>query len=171
MTDTTIKGLKPSVETFDGSELTVLIIHARWNDTIISSLVNGTVQKLLSNGVKRENIRIETVPGSYELPMACASLIASSSSISAVIAIGCLIKGHTSHYKYISSAVTQGLMRVQLDSGVPVIYGVLNCLTDEQALLRAGIGGKDGNEGHNHGEDWGAAAVELACKCRKWKSA
>lgn len=85
---------------------------------------------------------------------------------SAAIAIGTLIKGSTSHYEYISDAVTHGLMRVQLDTGVPVIYGVLNCLTEEQALQRAGIGHDEA--GHNHGIDWGAAAVELGVKTVRW---
>lgn len=85
---------------------------------------------------------------------------------SAAIAIGTLIKGSTSHYEYISDAVTHGLMRVQLDTGVPVIYGVLNCFTEEQALQRAGVGREE--KGHNHGIDWGQAAVELGAKTQRW---
>lgn len=85
---------------------------------------------------------------------------------SAAIAIGTLIKGSTSHYEYISDAVTHGIMRVQLDTGVPVIYGVLNCLTEEQALQRAGVGKEV--KGHCHGIDWGQAAVELGVKTRRW---
>ena len=84
---------------------------------------------------------------------------------SAAIAIGVLIKGSTQHFEYISESVSHGLMRVQLDTGVPVVYGVLNCNTDEQALVRAGVG----KGGHNHGEDWGAAAVELAVKTKRWQ--
>jgi 6,7-dimethyl-8-ribityllumazine synthase len=85
----------------------------------------------------------------------------------AVIAIGVLIKGATMHFEYISDSVVQGLMKVQLDTGVPVIFGVLTALTDEQALERAGLGsGVD--KGHNHGEDWGLAAVEMASHLRRW---
>lgn len=84
----------------------------------------------------------------------------------AAIAVGVLIKGSTQHFEYISDAVSQGIMRVQLDTGVPVIYGVLNCNTDEQALQRAGVGRE--TKGHNHGEDWGAAAVELGVKTKRW---
>lgn len=83
----------------------------------------------------------------------------------AVIAIGVLIKGSTMHFEYIADAVTHGLMRVGLDTGVPVIFGVLTCLTDEQALLRAGVAA-DGKEGHNHGIDWANAAVEQAVKTK-----
>ncbi|CAK9779978.1 Lumazine synthase [Cutaneotrichosporon oleaginosum] len=85
----------------------------------------------------------------------------------AVIAIGVLIKGSTMHFEYICDATTHGLMRVQLDTGTPVVFGVLTALTDDQALERAGIGRK-GTKGHNHGEDWGLAAVELAAEATQW---
>jgi 6,7-dimethyl-8-ribityllumazine synthase len=71
MTDATIKGLPPPPQTFDGSNHRILIVHARWNATVIDALVAGTVKKLKEQGVKEENIIIKTVPGSYELPFAC----------------------------------------------------------------------------------------------------
>ncbi|RUP48837.1 6,7-dimethyl-8-ribityllumazine synthase [Jimgerdemannia flammicorona] len=80
----------------------------------------------------------------------------------AVICIGVLIKGSTMHFEYICEAVSQGIIRVGLDSGIPVIFGVLTCLDDDQALVRAGLGRGQNGKGHNHGEDWGAAAVEMA---------
>ena len=70
------------------------------------------------------------------------------------------------HFEYIADATSHGLMRVQLDSGVPVVFGLLTVLTEEQGLARAGILG--GGKGHNHGEDWGSAAVELGVKRRGW---
>jgi 6,7-dimethyl-8-ribityllumazine synthase len=82
----------------------------------------------------------------------------------AIIAVGVLIKGETMHFEYIAEAVTQGLMRVQLDTGCPVIFGLLTVLNEGQAEARAGMKG----EGHNHGEDWGGAAVELGVKRRGW---
>ena len=85
----------------------------------------------------------------------------------AVIAIGVLIKGSTMHFEYICESVSHALMRVQLDTGVPVIFGVLTALTDDQALERAGIG-RGENKGHNHGEDWASAAVEMASQSRRW---
>ena len=85
----------------------------------------------------------------------------------AVIAIGTLIKGSTMHFEYISDAVTHALMKVQLETGVPVIFGVLTALTEEQALERAGLGLGD-DRGHNHGEDWGLAAVEMGLHSRRW---
>jgi 6,7-dimethyl-8-ribityllumazine synthase len=92
----------------------------------------------------------------------------SNQPFDAIIAIGALIKGSTMHFEYIADAVSHGLMRVQLDSGVPVIFGLLTLLTEEQGLERAGIAGSSGKEGHNHGEDWGAAAVELGSMRRGW---
>lgn len=89
---------------------------------------------------------------------------ASTGPFDALIAIGVLIKGETMHFEYISESVSQGLMRVSLDTGIPVIFGVLTVLTDDQAKARAGlIAGS-----HNHGEDWGLAAVEMAVKRKSW---
>ncbi|KAF7712707.1 6,7-dimethyl-8-ribityllumazine synthase [Penicillium ucsense] len=197
---TSIKG-PGAPETFDGSDLRIAIVHARWNTKIIESLVAGAKKSLFAAGVKEENITVQTVPGSYELPIGVQRLYAASqvqasqtgegpsatdllsgstSDLSktatspattpkkpfdAIIAIGVLIKGATMHFEYIADAVSHGLMRVQLDSGVPVIFGLLTVLTEEQGLERAGLG----NGGmHNHGEDWGSAAVELGVKRRDW---
>ena len=91
----------------------------------------------------------------------------SNAPFDAIIAIGVLIKGETMHFEYIADAVSHGLMHVQLDAGVPVVFGLLTVLDEEQGLVRAGIGGS-GSEGHNHGIDWGKAAVELAVKRRGW---
>jgi len=89
----------------------------------------------------------------------------SSQSFDAVIAIGVLIKGETMHFEYIADAVSHGLMRVQLDTGVPLVFGLLTVLTEEQGLARAGMTG-----GHNHGQDWGNAAIELGSKRRGWEN-
>lgn len=90
-----------------------------------------------------------------------------SQPFDAVIAIGVLIKGATMHFEYICDSVSHALMRVQMDTGVPVIYGVLNALTDDQALERAGLG-RGESKGHNHGEDWAIAAVDMASSSRRW---
>jgi 6,7-dimethyl-8-ribityllumazine synthase len=89
----------------------------------------------------------------------------STSPFDAVIAIGVLIKGETMHFEYIADAVSTGLMRIGLDTGIPVIFGLLTVLTEEQAMARAGI--IDGKM-HNHGVDWGSAAVEMGSKGKKW---
>jgi 6,7-dimethyl-8-ribityllumazine synthase len=88
----------------------------------------------------------------------------SKAPFDAVIAVGTLVKGETMHFEYIADAVSQGLMRVQLDAGVPVVFGLLTVLSEEQGLARAGLT----KEGHNHGEDWGLAAVEMGVKRRAW---
>lgn len=97
----------------------------------------------------------------------------STGPFDALIAIGVLIKGETMHFEYIAESVSQGLMRVQLDAGVPLIFGLLTVLNEEQARTRAGLGkdgaiGEDGYQHHNHGEDWGVAAVELGVRKREW---
>ena len=193
--------------TYDGTPLRIGIVHARWNTQIIDALLEGTLSKLRAAGVRDENIVIQTVPGSYELPYAVQRMYLASQTqhaataggtltsaatdllggsttdlaglgqkkeeeaskgskepFDAIIAIGALIKGSTMHFEYISDAVSHALMKVQMETGCAVVFGLLTLLTEEQGLERAGIDGK----GHNHGEDWGAAAVELGVKRRGW---
>lgn len=159
MTDCTIKGVGASDAIYDGSDFKIAIVHARWNEQVIKALLDGTIASLVGFKVKRENIFIESVPGSYELPY-ITHLMADSHKYDAVISIGVLIKGSTMHFEYIADAVSQGLMQSQIATKCPVIFGVLTCLTEEQAMQRAGLT----PDGHNHGEDWGAAAVEMAAK-------
>lgn len=156
----------------DGFALRVCIIHARWNPTLIHALVEGARSSMLANGVKRSNIVIHSVPGAYELPFACQTLCTPSldplgpQGFDAVIAIGVLIKGETMHFEYISEAVTQGLMRVQLDTRIPIVFGVLTLLDKHQGEARCGLGAHEPK--HNHGEDYGRAAVELGMKRKLW---
>lgn len=250
----TMKG--PTPEQHDGTSLRIGIVHARWNAEIIDPLLDGTKAKLLACGVPEGNIVVESVPGSWELPIGvqrcvqspfrppafppsvppsrdcppfhaptppppgpktnkqltpgppnprrlyAASQIQSSSSsgvgsagdllggsttdltalsgsgsgptssssstaaFDAIIAIGVLIKGETMHFEYIADSVSHGLMRVQLDTGVPVVFGVLTVLSEDQAKARAGVAAGS----HNHGEDWGLAAVEMGVKRKGWAS-
>lgn len=117
------------------SKMRICILGTRWNQPIVQSLIQGATHTLQSKyGV--QNIDTITVPGSYELPFAAKSLIELAKEkgkpYDAVIAIGVLIKGSTMHFEYICEAVSQGIMRVGLDTGVPTIFGVLTCLNDEQ---------------------------------------
>lgn len=141
------------------------IIHARWNNKIIDALVKGAVQRLKDLNVKEENIIIESVPGSFELPYGSKLFVDKQKRLGepldAVIPIGVLIKGSTMHFEYICDSVTHQLMKLNFELNLPVIFGVLTCLTDEQAEARAGL--VEGKM-HNHGEDWGAAAVEMSLK-------
>jgi 6,7-dimethyl-8-ribityllumazine synthase len=160
-----VKGLGEVDQKYDGSDLKIGIVHARWNATIIKALVDGVLLKLKEFGVKEENIYIETVPGSFELPYATRKFqqklsLTQGVKLDAIIPIGVLIKGSTMHFEYISDSTTHALMRLNETLDIPVIFGVLTVLTEEQAEVRAGL--KPGL--HNHGEDWGAAAVEIAVK-------
>ncbi|KAI8058363.1 dimethylribityllumazine synthase [Syncephalis plumigaleata] len=166
------KGLTAPSNPANGQKLRILIIHTRWNAEIVDALVDGAIKALTErHQVERSNITVHAVPGSYELPFAANRLLvlskhsgtprahtAPSYAYDAVITIGVLIKGQTMHFEYIADAASQGLMRVGLDTNVPIIFGILTCLTEEQALARAGLT----IDGHNHGSDWGSAAVEMA---------
>ncbi|KAI8799710.1 6,7-dimethyl-8-ribityllumazine synthase [Cladochytrium replicatum] len=156
------KGVIPlSAENLRGEGLRILIVHTRWNLEIVQALVEGTRSTLLSYGVLKGDIDTVTVPGAFELPFAAQRLIQNATlKYDAVITIGVLIKGSTMHFEYIADAVSQGIMRVGLDTKVPVVFGVLTCLTEEQAKERAGLGPKE--KSHNHGIDWGQAAIEMA---------
>lgn len=160
-----VKGLGQVDQKYDGSSLKVGIIHARWNSTIITALVDGAIKRLKEFGVKEENIYVETVPGSFELPFGTKKMAEKLEKVDgvkldAIIPIGVLIKGSTMHFEYICDSTTHALMRLNETMNIPVIFGVLTVLTEGQAELRAGL--KPGM--HNHGEDWGAAAVEMASK-------
>lgn len=153
------KGVKESSKQLDGSKLKILIVHTRWNSEIVDPLVQGALESLAKYGVSRDSIVVRDVPGAFELPGAAQRIInQQQGAFDAAICVGVLIKGSTMHFEYIADAVSHGIMRVGLDTGVPTIFGVLTCLTDDQAKQRAGIG----KDGHNHGIDWGSAAVEMA---------
>lgn len=160
-----VKGLGQVDQKYDGSKLRIGIIHARWNRVIIDSLVAGAIKKITEFGVLEDNIVVTSVPGAFELPYACRLLVEREkrlgTPLDAVIPIGTLIKGNTMHFEYICESVVHQLMRLNFELGLPVIFGVLTCLTEDQAMQRAGL--VEGKM-HNHGEDWGAAAVEMSIK-------
>lgn len=110
-------------------------------------------KSLTDCGVKPSNVFTTFVPGSYEIPLT-AKFLTASKRVDVIIALGCLIKGETMHFEYIASAVSDGLMKVSLDSYVPCVFGVLTVLNKEQAIARST---GEGNEGLN----WGMSAVEM----------
>lgn len=120
------------------------IVVAEWNEEITEALYEGAYSTLLKLGAKKSNIERVDVPGSYELPLA-AQRMAKQKEIAGVICLGCVIQGETPHFDYICNAVANGIMRVNLDLGKPVAFGVLTTLDKKQALERAG--GKYGNKG------------------------
>jgi len=121
------------------------IITARFNDFITSKLLGGAIDGLVRHGVSEENITAAWVPGAFELPL-IASKMATSGKYDAVICLGAVIRGTTTHYDYVCSEVAKGIAKVSLDSGVPTIFGVITTENIEQAIERAGS--KAGNKGY-----------------------
>ena len=120
------------------------VVVARFNDFIVSKLVGGCEDALLRRGVRPEDIDLAWVPGAFEIPL-IASKMAKSGKYDAVIALGAVIRGSTSHYDYVCSEVSKGVANVSLNSDIPVMFGVLTTDTIEQAIERAGS--KAGNKG------------------------
>jgi 6,7-dimethyl-8-ribityllumazine synthase len=132
------------------------IVTARFNGAITDALFQGAVDTLVAAGARAEHITAVTVPGAVEIPLAAREL-AETSHYAGIVALGCVIRGETAHFDYVCSATTDGVLRVQLDHGVPVGFGLVTCDSVEQARARAS---RDG--GHNVGADAAKAAIELA---------
>ena len=130
------------------------VVCARFNDFIVSRLLAGCEDTLLRHGVREEDIAVAWVPGAFEIPL-IASKMAKSGKYDAVIALGAVIRGSTSHYDYVCSEVSKGIANVALNSDVPVMFGVLTTDTIEQAIERAGT--KAGNKG----ADCAGGAIEM----------
>ena len=120
------------------------IVAARFNEFIVSKLLSGCEDALLRHGVREEDIAVAWVPGAFEIPLAAVKL-AQSGRYDAVIALGAVIRGSTSHYDYVCAEVSKGVAQAALTTGVPVLFGVLTTDTIEQAIERAGT--KAGNKG------------------------
>ena len=146
----------PESPVLDASGMRVAIVAASWHETIMNGLLNGAARAAAAAGVTPTIIR---VPGSFELPVVAA---AAARSHDAVVALGVVIRGDTPHFDYVCQAATEGLLRVSLDSGVPVGFGVLTCNTEEQALDRAGLEGSR----EDAGERAMAAALQTALAIR-----
>lgn len=141
--------------TFDGTRLRIAVVTARFNDLITSRLREGCREGLLRHGVREEDIHWAEVPGSRELPVACKAL-AETGRYDAIVALGCVIRGETAHFEMVANEASRGLGQAAVETGIPVIFGVLTTETLEQALDRAG--GKMGNAGWNAG----VSAIETA---------
>lgn len=136
------------------------VITSRYNNSITESLERAALEALRVGGASEKQVDALSVPGAFELPLA-AKKLAEAGKVDAIIAIGCVLRGETSHYDYICSEVARGIQLTQMDTGVPVIFCVLTCDTMEQAMERAEPG--DGNKGREAG--W--AALEMANLARK----
>ena len=135
-------------------EIKVGIVSARFNEFIVSKLVAGARDGLLRHDVKDEDIDLAWVPGAFEIPL-IASKMAKSGKYDAVICLGAVIRGATSHYDYVCSEVSKGIANVSLSSDIPVMFGVLTTDNIEQAIERAGT--KAGNKGY----DCALGAIEM----------
>jgi len=127
-----------------GEGLKFGLVISRFNDFITRRLLEGAQDALLRHGVSQKNIDIAWVPGSFEMPL-IAKKLAETKRYDAVICLGAVIRGGTPHFEYIASEVTKGIAKVGLETGLPVIYGVITADTLEQAIERAGT--KEGNKG------------------------
>lgn len=126
------------------AQLSIAIVAARYNDFIVSSLLRGATEAWERQGGAAERLLVARVPGAFELPVA-ARRCALSGRHAAVVALGCVIRGDTVHFDHVAGECARGLSRVALDSGVPVMFGVLAVETVEQAVQRAAV--RAGNKG------------------------
>lgn len=130
------------------------IVASRFNEIIVNKLLGGAVDGLVRHGVEEENITAVWVPGAFEIPTAAAKL-AKSGNYHAVICVGAVIRGDTTHYDYVCSEVSKGIAQISLSTGVPVLFGVITTENIEQAIARAGS--KSGNKGY----DCALSAIEM----------
>ncbi|MGD9598151.1 MAG: 6,7-dimethyl-8-ribityllumazine synthase [Steroidobacteraceae bacterium] len=147
----------PPVHTGESSaaHLSVAIVAARFNDFIVASLLRGAVEAWERHGGAPDRLVIARVPGAFELPVA-ARQCAASGRFAAVVALGCVIRGDTAHFDFVAGECARGLSQVALDTGVPVMFGVLTVENVEQAVQRAAV--RAGNKG---GEAM-SGAIEMA---------
>ena len=140
----------------DGKGLRVGIVRARWNSHIVDRLAEGVRRGLRQVNVIDEDVVEVSVPGSFEIPFG-ARVLAESGTVDAVVCIGSVIRGETSHYELVAGECAAGVQQVQLSAGVPVAFGVLTTEDEAQALARS-----EGSGGHNVGEEAALVAVEMA---------
>lgn len=136
------------------------IVAARFNEFIVSKLIGGAEDALLRHGTKDDDITLAWVPGAFEIPTA-AKQMALSGKYDAVICLGAVIRGATSHYDYVCNEVSKGIAQVSLETGVPVMFGVVTTENIEQAVERAGT--KAGNKGY----DAAVSAIEMVDLIKK----
>ena len=137
-----------------GSGKKFAIVASRFNEFIVNKLISGAQDGLIRHGVDNDNITLVWVPGAFEIPL-IAKKLAKSKKYDAIICVGAVIRGSTSHYDYVCAEVSKGIASVGLDTEVPVIFGILTTDNIEQAIERAGT--KAGNKGY----DAAVTAIEM----------
>lgn len=139
----------------DGRGVRLAVVCGRFNDHITNRLLEGVQRGLAALHVTEEDVQRAWVPGAFELPLA-AKAFAESGTVDAVICIGCVIRGDTTHYETVAGECASGIQQAQLATGVPIVFGVLTTENLEQALVRS-----EGPGGHNVGEEAAATSVEM----------
>jgi 6,7-dimethyl-8-ribityllumazine synthase len=148
----------------DGSGLRIAIVCGRFNDLITTRLLDGALAGLAVHHVSEDDVAVAWVPGAFEIPLA-AKAFASTGRYDAVIALGCVIRGDTPHFEYVAGPCAEGLQQAQLDTGVPIVFGVLTTENLEQSLVRSEP------EGDNKGEESARTALEMANLLRRVRTA
>jgi 6,7-dimethyl-8-ribityllumazine synthase len=147
--------LKTYAGDLSGRKKRFAVVVSRFNEFITQRLLDGAVDYLRRSEVSESDIEVAWVPGSFEIPVAALDL-AKSGNYNAIITLGCIIRGETDHYEHLANAVAVGVEKASIESGIPIILGVITCENLEQAIDRAG--GKTGNKGALSA----ASAVEMA---------
>jgi 6,7-dimethyl-8-ribityllumazine synthase len=151
------RGVQPDL---DGHGVRVAVACGRFNDAVTNRLLDGVRRGLAALQVDAGDVTETWVPGAFELPMV-AKAFAESGTVDAVICVGCVIRGDTTHYETVAGECASGIQRAQLETGVPIVFGVLTTENLEQAEVRS-----EGPGGHNVGEEAAATAVEMALLLR-----
>ncbi len=138
----------------NGEGVRVAIVCGRFNDLITNRLLDGALAGLAIHGVKEADVAVAWVPGAFEIPLA-AKTFALTGRYDAVVALGCVIRGDTPHFEYVAGPCAEGISQAQLETGIPIVFGVLTTETLEQSLSRSDL------EGDNKGEESARTALEM----------
>ena len=148
------------VPVLDGAGMRIAVVAARFNSHVTLRLLEGARRGLAAAGVADDDVDVHWVPGSFEIPLAAKALAADHD---AVLCLGCVIRGETAHFEHVAGQCAAGIMRVGLDTGTPVVFGVLTTEDLDQALARS----RPEPGAHNVGEEGAAAAVEMVTLTRR----
>jgi len=155
----------PELSVKNCADLRVAVIASQWHEKVMDGLVDGALRALGELGIEEPTVL--RVPGSFELPVVAKVL--ADRGYDAIVALGVVIRGGTPHFEYVCQGVTEGLVRVSVDAGVPIGFGVLTCDTEEQALDRAGLEGSHEDKGHEAVTAAVATATILRTVAEPWR--
>ncbi len=144
----------------NGDGVRVAVVCGRFNDLITNRLLDGALAGMAIHGVKEADVAVAWVPGAFEIPLA-AKTFALTGRYDAVVALGCVIRGDTPHFEYVAGPCAEGISQAQLETGIPIVFGVLTTETLEQSLSRSDL------EGDNKGEESARTALEMVDLLRR----